>query len=167
LSRRAILAPYNEVVVALNKTLPENMPSAQSTFLFVDQSATDCAAAYPTEFLHAIDVPELAAHELRLKVGCPMLLLRNLDPSNGLCNGTRLRVHRLGRNVITCTGLGSTHHGNMGDLEGLELQRRQFPVRVAFALTINKAQGQSFDRIGLNLQREVFYTGSCTLHAVE
>jgi hypothetical protein len=30
---------------------------------------------------------------------------------------------------------------------------------VAFALTINKAQGQSFDRIGLILQREVFSHG--------
>jgi hypothetical protein len=90
LSRRAILAPYNEVVVALNKTLLESMPGAQSAFLFVDQCAAHCAAAYPTEFLHAIDVPELPPHELRLKVGCPVLLLRNLDPSNGLCNGTRL-----------------------------------------------------------------------------
>jgi hypothetical protein len=46
-----------------------------------------------------------------------------------------------------------------GIIEGLEFQRRQFPVRVAFALTINKAQGQSFDRVGLLLKREVFSHG--------
>jgi hypothetical protein len=46
-----------------------------------------------------------------------------------------------------------------GITEGLEFQRRQFPVRVAFAMTINKAQGQSFDRVGLILQREVFSHG--------
>jgi hypothetical protein len=44
-------------------------------------------------------------------------------------------------------------------IEGLEFQRRQFPVRVAFAMTINKAQGLSFDRVGLILQREVFSHG--------
>jgi hypothetical protein len=79
--------------------------------------------------------------------------LRNLDLSNGHCNSTRLPLHCLGRNVLTCTILGSTHHGNMVDLpripmacgggiiEGLEFQPRQFSVRLAFALTMNKAQG--------------------------
>jgi ATP-dependent DNA helicase PIF1 len=96
-------------------------------------------------------VPELPPHELRLKVGCPVLLLRNLDAPRGLCNGTRLRVQHLDRNIITCTILGSARHGTRVDLpripmfcgggiiEGLEFQRRQFPVRLAFAMTINKA----------------------------
>jgi ATP-dependent exoDNAse (exonuclease V) alpha subunit len=48
-------------------------------------------------------------------------------------------------------------------IKDLQFQRRQFPVRAAFAMTTNKAQGQSFDRLGLILQREVFRTGSCTL----
>jgi hypothetical protein len=46
-----------------------------------------------------------------------------------------------------------------GIIEDLEFQRRQFPVRVAFAMTINKAQDQSFDRVGLILQLEVFSHG--------
>jgi hypothetical protein len=54
-----------------------------------------------------------------------------------------------------------------GIIEGLEFQRRQFPVPVAFAMTINKAQGQSFDRLGLFFNVKSFRTGSCTLHAVE
>ena len=48
---------------------------------------------------------------------------------------------------------------NGGVIEGLEFQRRQFPVRLAFAMTINKAQGQSFDRVGLLLHRDVFSHG--------
>jgi len=39
-------------------------------------------------------------HCVKLKVGVPIMLLRNIDQANGLCNGTRLRVTHLGKNVI-------------------------------------------------------------------
>jgi ATP-dependent DNA helicase PIF1 len=42
----------------------------------------------------------IANHELELKVGVPILLLRNLNQSIGLCNGMRLMVKRLGQHVI-------------------------------------------------------------------
>uniref|UniRef100_A0A0A9D642 DNA helicase Pif1-like 2B domain-containing protein n=1 Tax=Arundo donax TaxID=35708 RepID=A0A0A9D642_ARUDO len=50
---------------------------------------------YPTEFLNTIHVSGLPNHHLQLKVGVPIVLLRNLDPSKGLCNGTRLIVTQL------------------------------------------------------------------------
>ena len=37
--------------------------------------------------------------------------------------------------------------------------RRQFPIRLAFAMTINKAQGQSLKRVGIYLKRPVFAHG--------
>jgi len=37
--------------------------------------------------------------------------------------------------------------------------RRQFPVRLAFAMTINKAQGQSLRRVGVYLPEPVFAHG--------
>ena len=37
---------------------------------------------------------------LRLKVGCPVILLRNIDPANGLCNGTRLIIREFQKNTI-------------------------------------------------------------------
>jgi ATP-dependent exoDNAse (exonuclease V) alpha subunit len=39
------------------------------------------------------------------------------------------------------------------------LRRRQFPVRLAFAITINKAQGQSVKMVGLDLRVPVFSHG--------
>jgi len=39
-------------------------------------------------------------HCLKLKNGVPIMLLRNIDQANGLCNDTRLQVNELGKNVI-------------------------------------------------------------------
>ncbi|XP_008202508.2 uncharacterized protein LOC103315450 [Nasonia vitripennis] len=39
------------------------------------------------------------------------------------------------------------------------LSRRQFPIKIAFTMTINKAQGQTFEKIGIDLRREVFNHG--------
>jgi len=36
------------------------------------------------------------------------------------------------------------------------LKRLQFPVRLAFAMAINKSQGQSVEHVGINLQTSVF-----------
>jgi hypothetical protein len=41
----------------------------------------------------------------------------------------------------------------------IPLRRRQFPVRLAFAMTINKSQGQSVKHIGLDLRISVFSHG--------
>jgi len=55
---------------------------------------------YQVEFLNTLQFSNIANHKLELKVGMPILLLRNLNQSIGLCNGTRLIVKRLGQHVI-------------------------------------------------------------------
>jgi hypothetical protein len=55
---------------------------------------------YSVEFLNTLRFSGIANHELQLKVGVPILLLRNFNQSIGLCNGTRLIVKRLGQRVI-------------------------------------------------------------------
>lgn len=52
------------------------------------------------EFLNTIVASGLPNHKLRLKVGVPVMLLRNLDLQNGLCNGTRLIITRMGKYVL-------------------------------------------------------------------
>lgn len=39
------------------------------------------------------------------------------------------------------------------------MQRHQFPVRPAFAMTVHKAQGQTFEFVGVDLNSPVFMHG--------
>nr|GEY00227.1 ATP-dependent DNA helicase PIF1-like [Tanacetum cinerariifolium] len=50
---------------------------------------------YPMQYLNTITFPGFPPHELKLKVGSPIMLLRNVNLSRGLCNGTRMIVKSL------------------------------------------------------------------------
>lgn len=173
-SQRAILAVRNADLGAYNAPLLDQLPGEPLTMYSVDGSDTDDATPgreeFTREFLQSIDLPGLPPSILNLKVGAPIMLLRNLRPSEGLCNGTRLVVTGLNRNVIHARIVSGDHKGRRchiprirlfsleGDLPFI-LRRRQFPVRLCFAITANKAQGQSLSTVGVDLQSSAFAHG--------
>eukprot|EP00122_Pirum_gemmata_P011692 Pgem_evm1s10834 len=53
-----------------------------------------------TEFLNSLTINNLPLHNLKLKPNCPIMLLRNICPAQGLCNGTRLKVIQLHDHII-------------------------------------------------------------------
>ena len=65
------------------------------------------------EFLNSITVSGLPLSCLALKVGSPLMLLHNLDPSSGLCNGTRLVLTRIKPQVLECQILSGVGYGNI------------------------------------------------------
>jgi len=114
----------------------------------------------------------LPLHKTTVKIGCPVILLRNLDPSSGLCNGTRLIITRTADRIIEAQILTGSHAGQTVFIPRISLdstqsstnlpfilRRRQFPIRLAFAMTINKSQGQSLKVVGLRLHEPVFAHG--------
>ncbi|XP_057792143.1 uncharacterized protein LOC131008993 [Salvia miltiorrhiza] len=122
------------------------------------------------EFLNTLRCSGTPNHEKVLKVGSPVMLLRNIDPGNGLCNGTRLVITRLGTHVVEATVSVGYNAGHAVVIPRLSLipsdsrlpfkfMRRQFPLMVSYAMTINKSQGQSLSHVGLYLKKPVFTHG--------
>ena len=100
------------------------------------------------------------------------MVIRNYAPFLGVCNGTRVMVREMGRRILKVLILTGPKHGNEIHLPRIccdsaedtdlpfSLRRYQFPVRLAWAMTINKSQGQTFgERIGIYLTKPVFAHG--------
>ncbi|KAI9083877.1 hypothetical protein K1719_034135 [Acacia pycnantha] len=170
---RAILAPTIEMTNSINEHMCDMLLGEPYEFLSCDsvcKSSEDSDSfdnLYTIEFLNTISCSGMPPHKLTLKVGAPIMLLRNIDQSFGLCNGTRLRLTHLGKTVIqaiTLNGLNPNqkvliHRMDMNPSESkwpFRMKRRQFPITLSFAMTINKSQGQSLRHIGLYLCKPVF-----------
>ena len=142
------------------------IPGDQKTYTSVDQidrEDNEEAIVFPEEYLHSLMPTGLPPHRLTLKVGSIVMLLRNLNIKQGLCNGVRLVVRRMLDHVLDCELLTGHNAGTRvlipqiklkpaADGTNIPFTRRQFPVRLAFAMTINKAQGQTFDNVGVYLK---------------
>ena len=106
-----------------------------------------------------------------LKIGCPVILLRNINPANGLCNGSRLIIRKFQKNTIDAEIVLGQHAGKWVFLPRIPLcpsddemfpfqfKRKQFPIRLSFAMTVNKAQGQTIPNVGVYLPEPVFSHG--------
>ncbi|XP_045468086.1 uncharacterized protein LOC123676313 [Harmonia axyridis] len=173
LSTRAILCPKNDHCNQLNDRILDRF-SGTLTIIHSNDSVVsndeDEIANFPEEYLNTITPSGMPLHELRLKSGVPIILLRNLCLQDGLINGTRLLVSAvtdvlLTAEIVTGRFVGKKVLIPRMDLTSADrnlpfvLRRRQFPVKVCFALTINKAQGQTFDQVGIYLDSPVFSHG--------
>ena len=99
------------------------------------------------------------------------MLIRNLSINDGLRNGTRIKIIRLFKFNIKVEIITGTRSGNSvyipriifdtGKFSTLPfiLYRRQFPTVPAFAMTINKSQGESLKRVGIYIHRPLFSHG--------
>ncbi|OWZ03953.1 LOW QUALITY PROTEIN: Helitron helicase [Phytophthora megakarya] len=163
---RAILTPLNVDVLKLNDRAIDSIPGETRKYVSVDtieDAQGSDTSTFPEEFLNSLRISGMPPHKLNLKVGAPIILLRNINGESGLCNGTRLQVchmhdHYIEAKVMTIVIprilLISYNSGHP-----FELRRRQFPVQLAFAMTINKAQGQTLKELGIYLPQPVFAHG--------
>ena len=174
LSGCVILSPKNAESLAMNEEVLQMLPGEAKTYVSVDgfeKDSDEVQNTYPLEFLHSLTPTGMPPHLLNLKVGAVVMLLRNLDTRRGLCNGTRLVVRSMWNHTVEAEMLLGEHAGTRvlipkitltpSDLPDLpfKLRRRQLPLRVGFAMTINKSQGQTFERVGLYLPEPVFTHG--------
>lgn len=178
---RCILAVLNKRVDFINNIISERFPNngeeweCRSADMVADEKFE---SFINVEVLNTFNPSGFPRHVIRLKRHMPIMLIRNL--SAGLCNGTRLSVvdvidGRVLRAVVTSPG---PRHGDVVLLPRITLdidqvnsrapfdwKRRQFPIQIAFVVSLNKVQGQSMERVGIDFTDACFahgqhYTGS-------
>lgn len=95
LSERAIIAAKNSDVNDINFIIQNEIPGEFVRYNSIDTLTNqDDVVNYPTEFLSSLDLPGMPPHVLKLKIGAPIILLRNINPPR-LCNGTRLAIKKM------------------------------------------------------------------------
>ena len=176
LVQRAILAPTNELTHSVNDYMVPLVPGREKEYFSSDTIAKSTAQheaydlLYPIEFLNSINGNNFPQHRIVLKQGILIMLLRNLNQRAGLCNGTRLIVTSIGEWTIEAKIMNGSHANQSFAIPRITLslknnkwpfvlQRRQYPIRVCYAMTINKSQGQTLSAVGLYLPKPVFTHG--------
>ena len=169
----AILTPKNKDVDLLNEICLNKIREDEKILHSLDSVEDDgnnATETYTEEFLNGINEAGLPVHALKLKKSVPIMSLRNLSPARGACNGTRLIVEDIGTYVITARFITGPSKGYRMFIPRITLntqprkypfimKRKQFPIRVSYAMTINKAQGQTLTKVGLYLPEAVFGHG--------
>ena len=169
---RAIMSCTNDVIQMCNQQIVSRLPGehviCESTYRFVND---DDNLRHDTGSLACINPSGLPPHVLHLKVGTCIILIRNLNIKEGHCNGTRYIILDLTTRCIRAKKLNATGDGsdeifipriplrsNESDYP-VPFIRMQFPVLLAYYLTISRAQGQTFKKAGMYLPKNVFSHG--------
>lgn len=120
------------------------------------------------DFLQSTNKVNVPPHELTLWEGAVCMIARNLNAR--LKNGTRVVVLKVSartvRIVRACDWRGPEAVYEPDEVYRVprvlfewplprlqvKVQRRQFPLRLAYAVTMNKAQGQTLERVVVDLR---------------
>ncbi|XP_074364749.1 uncharacterized protein LOC141705761 [Apium graveolens] len=176
LSERAILTPTNQTVGHLNSLIVDKILGEYVSYFSVDAieefGGTDehLNEAFPVEYLNSLNVAGMPPHDLKLKVGAVVMLMCNLNQTLGLYNGTMMIVTKCLRLCVECEVICGTFVGSKHFIPRMEfspsdtkmpfeLVRKQMPIQICYAMTINKSQGQFLKTVGLYLLKSVFTHG--------
>ncbi|MBW0550192.1 hypothetical protein O181_089907 [Austropuccinia psidii MF-1] len=166
-----IITPLNSSVHDINSLLLNQVQLPSHISRSIDLILEDSANEVPEEILKSIQPPGFPRNLIELKHMTTVILLRNLNVGKGLCNGTRLLVHEVRGHMLVYTVITGWRKGTTVFLLKIKLHYEenedygvcfsgyQFPVALAYATTINTAQGQSFDYVGVYLNTDVFCDG--------
>ena len=158
----------------INTLIINKLPGNEVTYKSCDSVGNDKTHEYPIEFINTLNPQGIPPHRLILKPAAVIILLRNLNPMAGHVNGTRYIINNLLPHVIDATAITGTNVGaklfipRIGMIPKdaslpFEMTRKQFPVKLAYSLTANKAQGQTLEFVGVFISKEFIYPWA-TIH---
>ena len=166
-----ILAPRNMETYDINTAILESFPGQEYELWAVNhaldpETLLETDLDYSPEVLHSFTPSGFPVAQLVLKIRCPVMVLQNLQPHEGVSNGSRRIVSCINTRILKvqlfngATVLVLRIKLISTDLDiPFKLCCLQFPISLLFAMTINKLQGQTFDVVGINLCHPVFTHG--------
>ena len=129
----------------MNDIIINQFPGEEHNLLSFDEVEGDTHNLYQQKFLNSIDQGSIPPHISKVKKGAPLMLLRNVKIC--LCNGIRLLCRGLFKKMLDVEILTGNNAGKSAFLPIIKLKtnvssrpfvlsRKQFPVRLSFAITI-------------------------------
>ena len=176
----SILCSRNVQVDAFNTLIQETLETPQQpiTTLYSCDRPNKANEEERDQFSHAfldqMNARDVTPHTLRLRVGDLVFLMRNYSQKDKLTNNSKHMVLDINkrRKMITIRNLATQEiqiihritfsvdvSSRKRNTINFVLERRQFPLRLCYAMTIDKSQGQSLRRVGLDLREQVFSHG--------
>lgn len=170
---RAILSSTNATIDTINEHILDVLPGDLLTAYSCDTVDPGAPNQKTFDFLsssdlNSIDVTSVPPHSLHLKLNSMVMLTRNLNFKQGLVNGQKAVVRAFSPRVARVELLDDSSSlaliprirfkAKIGK-NGITFSRLQLPLRVCYAVTINKSQGQTLSKIGLDLRNDVFTHG--------
>jgi hypothetical protein len=112
---RAVLTTKNTILNSLNTYIAKVVTGREHVFLSADsvERGDNQAMAIGTEILNTIILAGMPPHRLALKVGVPIILLRNLNATLGFYSGTNLIIWRMAQRLIITHIIGGAYVGNI------------------------------------------------------
>jgi len=173
LGTTAVLAFHNDTVNELCHKVLRRLPGEEIVLYSADTlDPTAADQLIGVEVLNRVEHPSMPPHQLVVKTGAVLMLMRNLSDRLGMVNGTRLRVETatLLRKLTVRVITPGPHFGEKHFVPRIRFKpdapdvsvcftRLQFPVRLAYSMTTNKAQGQTLLRAAIHMKFHAFAHG--------
>ena len=166
---------WNDIIQKLNPNCVEDNPDLCREYLSydklgeVDDPRDVISSMLSEEILNEATSKGSPPHAIKLAVNDICYLLYNLSRKDRLAKNTRVRILALRQysiRVQTCEDNPTCHWIPRIRFKfplrwgaAYQLTRTQFPLRLAYAVTINKSQGQEYDQVLFDVTEQPFSHG--------
>ncbi|GAA0158151.1 DNA helicase [Lithospermum erythrorhizon] len=159
--QRVILCPKNDFVDDINSNLIKRISGEERIYISDDRAKNAFDQGDYVDYLNSLEPRGLPQHKLVLKINCPVILLRNINHVEGLCNGTRLICKQLTPNVVGVVIATGQFKGKHVWIPRIPLEphpadckylipfiRRQFPLLYAYLyVALSRAKTEANIRV--------------------
>jgi ATP-dependent DNA helicase PIF1 len=173
---RAILAAtntvvdeWNTVIQSLNSNIAYELCSIDKV-KDIDDPHGILQRMISESVLERFQRPGVPNHRLVLKKDDICMVMRNLNKREGIAKNTRVKIVNISPYIIRVCTLHPTNpkYYNIPRIRftvtlpygrSIKMERRQFPLRLAYSMTYNKSQGQEFDKVCVDIRKHPFTHG--------